>query len=80
MGMAAADTLKTGSRQAAAGVAVGIAELAQTAPDVTQIFVEGTLKPVAADVAQKLPAVVDEVGGQLLQEEGECCTGGGGRV
>lgn len=69
--MAAADTLKTGSKQVAAGAAAGITQLAQAAPDMAKTLVEGTLKPVAADVAEGLPGFVEEVGGQLLQDEGE---------
>lgn len=68
--MAAADTLKTGSRQVAAGAAAGITQLAQAAPEVAQVIVEGTLQPLAADVAEKLPQLAEGVGTTLLQQEG----------
>jgi hypothetical protein len=71
VGMQAADALKSGSRQAAAGAAAGIEQLAQAAPEVAKDFVEGTLKPVAADMAVQLPNLAEQVGTKLLVEEGE---------
>jgi hypothetical protein len=70
-GMQAAAALKSGSRQVAAGAAAGIEQLAQTAPKFAHEFVEGTLKPVAADVAVQLPNLAEQVGTKLLVEEGE---------
>jgi hypothetical protein len=59
----------------AAAAAAGIDQLGKTGPQLAQGFVQDTLNPVARDVAQQLPQVVEQIGGQLLEEEGE--KGGG---
>lgn len=71
MGMAAAETVEANSHAVAAGAAAGITQLAQTAPEMMQGFVEDTLKPAAVDIAKKLPEVVEQVGVKLLHEEGQ---------
>lgn len=70
--MQAAEAVKAGSRQAAAGAAAGVEQLAAAAPQVAQQVVEGLLKPTAADMAAQLPAVVQQVGAELLEDEGGC--------
>jgi hypothetical protein len=75
VGAAGADALKSGSSHVAAAAAAGIAQLAQTAPQVATQLVEGGLKPAAADVARVLPALAEGVGAQLLEGEGEWLAG-----
>lgn len=71
MGPAAAETIETTSRQAGAATAAIISQAAETAPVLAQDSVEGTLKPAAAEAADKLPGMVEGVAGEVLEGEGE---------
>lgn len=65
------ETISSSTSQAAAATAAAATSAADTLPQLAQEFVEGSLKPAAAAAADQLPAAVDEVGGKLIDQEGE---------
>lgn len=69
-GAQAAAAITTTSAQAAAAASAAAGEVAKGLPELAQGFVEGTLKPAAAEAAEKLPEVVEAVGGDLVEQEG----------
>lgn len=64
-------TITTASAQAAAATAAAATTAADTLPQLAQQFVEESLKPTAAAVSEQLPGIVEQVGGQLLEQEGK---------
>jgi hypothetical protein len=82
LGPAAGETITTVSQQAAAATAAITQQVATAAPELAQGLAEGTLKPAAAEAAQALPQLAQEVGAKLVVGEGEavcivCVCGGG---